>query len=103
MTFRRGRLFVSLLVGSAFALLTWMMIGNHTHPMGRGFESLGDAIMMALLPGIFAGFAVSGNIHAANAWIVALGNFLFYFGLAYLLLAIQARVRAGWRGPSGRR
>jgi hypothetical protein len=86
MTFRSGRLTSSLLSGLAFAFLTWLMIGDHPDPIafGKGFDWLGQAIIILLLPGIIAGFSVSNNIHIADTWVVASGNCLFYFALAYL-------------------
>jgi hypothetical protein len=59
------------------------MIGDHRyhHPIGSGFEWLGQVIIILLLPGLFTGFMVSGNVQVANTWVVALGNFVFYFGL----------------------
>jgi len=49
--------------------------------------------MILLLPGMFAGVMVSGNIHVANNWIVALGNFIFYFGVVYLVLANREKLK----------
>ncbi len=43
--------------------------------------------MIFLLPGIFAGVAVSSNIHDFNVWVVATGNFIFYLGTTYFILA----------------
>jgi len=85
------RLISSLLVGLAFAFLTWVMIGDHPHsylhPSGGGLEYLGEAIMIFLLPGIFAGVAVNSNIYGFNVWVVATGNFIFYLGTTYFILA----------------
>jgi len=96
MGLRKNRLIGSLLLGLAFASLTWVMIGDHAsvRPTGIGFEYIGEVIMVLLLPGMFTGVMVSGNIHVANTWIVALGNFVFYFGLAYLAGTYCERRRA---------
>jgi hypothetical protein len=90
------RLTSSFLVGLAFAFLAWVMIGEHADPRttGIGFEYLGEVIMILLLPGMFAGVMVSGNIHLANTWIVSLGNFVFYFGVLYFILAVREKRRA---------
>jgi hypothetical protein len=79
------------------------MIGNHTYrrPTGIGFEYLGEVIMILLLPGMFAGVMVSGNIHVASTWVVALGNFLFYFGVVYLVLANREKRKAKHRTVLG--
>jgi hypothetical protein len=100
---RRGsRLGGSLVVGLAFAFLTWLIIGDHPYhrgdhpfePTGIGFVYLGEVIMILLLPGMFAAVMVSGNIHIASTWIVALGNFVFYFGVVYLILANREKRKA---------
>lgn len=95
----RSRLIVSLAVGFAFAFLTWVMIGNHPlgRPTGLGFEYLGEVIMILLLPGMSAGVMVSGNIHVASTWIVAFGNFIFYLGVVYLILASREKRKAKHR------
>jgi hypothetical protein len=96
MAFRSGRLIVPLLSGLAFALLTWLVIGDHPEPnwTGRGIEWLGYPVMILLFPGFIAGFAVSNNIHIADTWVVASGNFLFYFGLTYLVGRFRERRKA---------
>ncbi len=103
MALRSSRLIGSLVVGLAFAFLTWVMIGNHPYrrPTGIGFEYLGEVIMILLLPGMFAGVMVSGNIHVANTWVVALGNFIFYFGVVYLVLANREKRKAKHRTVLG--
>jgi hypothetical protein len=108
MALRSTRLIASLLSGLAFAFLTWLTIGDHPYPrpIESGFEWVGQAIIVLLLPGFFAGFVASGNIHVANTWVVALGNFAFYFGLAYLVGTSwekrKARRRTGSHpGPVG--
>jgi hypothetical protein len=90
------RLFGSFTVGLAFAFLTWVMIGDHAHPIAipNELELLGAVLMFLLLPGMIAGFPISGNIHIANTWFVALGNFVFYFGIAYLALMNRERRKA---------
>lgn len=43
--------------------------------------------MILLLSGMSVDVMVSDNIHFANTWVVALGNFIFYFEIVYLVLA----------------
>ena len=90
-----SRLVGSLVVGLVFAFLTWVMIGNNAYgrPTGIAFEYLGEVIMILLLPGLFAAVMASGNIHIGSTWIVVLGNFVFYFGVAYLVLANREKRR----------
>ena len=93
---RFNNAFLALVVGVAFGLLTWVMIGGKIHPAptGLGFEYVGEAIMIVLLPGIFAGAMVSGNIHLFDVWVVAIANTVFYFGVVYLALTRLAKRRA---------
>jgi hypothetical protein len=96
MPFRSKRLFGPLLSGLAFALLTWLIIGDHGLPnwTGRGSEWLGYPVMILLFPGFIAAFAVSNSIHIADTWVVASGNFVFYFGLTYLVGGFRAKRKA---------
>ena len=97
------RLIGSLVVGLAFAFVTWLMIGDYPHPhasphlTGIEFEYLGEITMILLLPGMVIGVMVSGNIHVTDTWVVALGNFVFYFGVAYFILRGIAKRKAGSR------
>ncbi len=86
MASRRGRMVGSLASGLIFALLTWLMIGDHPsfYLMGSRFEWLAKGVFVLVFPGIFAGPIVSGNIHVVNTSVASFANFLFYFGLAYL-------------------
>jgi hypothetical protein len=90
------RLICSLLVGFAFALLTWLIFGNHIHlhHVGAGLEYLGWVITIVSLPGLFTGVAVSGNIHGGGIGLAVLGNFLFYFVATYIILTIWERRKA---------
>jgi hypothetical protein len=88
----RYRLICPVFAGSAFALLTWIILGDHLPASGFG-DYPGPALIF-ILPGLFAGFAVSGNVHVANIWIAAIGNFVFYSGIVYLLLGFWTRRRA---------
>lgn len=84
----RNRLLIgSLLSGLASAFVTWLMIGDHAafDLMGSRFKWLGGGMYILVLPGLFAGMIVSGNVHLGNTWVVALGNFLFFFSLVYFI------------------
>jgi len=119
---RGSRLIGSLVVGLVFAFLTWVVIGDHPYrrPPGNGLEYLGwvifgnlpyrgigsseylgEAVTILLLPGMFAAVMVSGNIHIASTWIVALGNFVFYFGVVYLVLVNREKRKAKRRTALG--
>jgi hypothetical protein len=96
------RLLGSLFVDLAFAFLTWVMIGDHPHlhPHPSGLEHLGKAIMILLLPGIFAGVAVSSDIHDFNVWVMATGDFIFYCDATYFVLSTVDKRKAKSRGLS---
>jgi hypothetical protein len=100
---RGSRLIGSLVVGLVFAFITWVMIGNNAYgrPTGIAFEYLGEVIMILLLPGLFAAVMVSGNIHIGSTWIVVLGNFIFYFGAVYLVLANREKRKSKRRTALG--
>jgi hypothetical protein len=86
----------SLLVGFAFAFLTWVFIGGHLYPrqIGSGLEYLGYVITILLLPGLFTDIVVSGNIHGGSIGLAVLGNFLFYFGSTYFIFVIWDKRKA---------
>lgn len=91
------RLIGSLLVGFAFAFLTWLIFGGHLpYPrhIGRGLEYLGWVITIVSLPGLFTAMVASGNVHGGNTALAVLGNFLFYFGVTYFILAIWEKRNA---------
>jgi hypothetical protein len=41
------------------------------------------AVMPFLIPGCIVGIIFSGNVHAFSTRAVAVGNFVFYFGLTF--------------------
>ena len=87
------RLLASITTGLAFALLTQVLMGDHSYrpAPGIGFVYLGELLVILLLPGIFASVMVSGNVHLFSAWIAALGNFVFYFSVVYVTLTRRKR------------
>lgn len=102
MASKRGRLVSSLASGLAFALLTWLMIGDHPSfdLLGSRFEWLAMGLFIFVIPGIFAGPIVSGNVHVVDAWVASLANFLFYFGLVYLGGTLWQKRKAKAEGPN---
>jgi hypothetical protein len=81
------KLLLALLIASGSGVLSFLMIRS-PQEMGAG------AIL--LFPGAVA-IITSGNVHDFRAWVVALGNFAFYFGVVYLVWEICERYagRAG--------
>ena len=52
------------------------------------------------MPGALVAVIVSGwKVHDIDFWVLELGNFAFYFGLAYLTLTIWARLETKSRRP----
>lgn len=45
-----------------------------------------------LFPGFVIAIITSGNVHAFRTWVVALGNFAFYFGVVCLAWKIWERL-----------
>ena len=90
----KNRLIYSAIAGATFALLTWILFGDHFHStVIRTLVEYSGAVIVFLLPGIVLGFAVSRNIHAASTGIVAIGNFLFYSVLVYFLIVLWTKRR----------
>jgi len=88
-----GRLIGSLVVGFTFAFLTWLTVGGDFSPFSVGpeFRFLFAIISILLIPGMFLGFLLSQNVHIINIWLMVVGNFIIYFGVAYLVLATRAK------------
>lgn len=42
--------------------------------------------------GAVIAIAASGNVHSFSEWALTLGNFAFYFGLAYLICSVYVRL-----------
>lgn len=73
---KKARLFFALLIASVFGALSVLMIQLP--------DRIGPASIL-LFPGAVLGIVTSGNVHDFRTWVVALGNFAFYFGIAYLV------------------
>jgi hypothetical protein len=78
----KARLFFALLIASVFGTLSVLMI--------QFPDRIGPASIL-LFPGAVLGIITSGNVHDFRTWVVALGNFVFYFGIAYLIWGIWER------------
>ena len=91
----KTRLIRSLLVGFAFAFLTWLLIQGHlsARNAGAAITWLGTAIVVLLSPGIITGIITSGNVHTFSEWIVVSANFVFYSALSYLFLMVWQKFR----------
>jgi hypothetical protein len=99
----RNRLIASFAVGLAFAFLTWLTVGGGLSPfsIGAEFRFLFGIISILLIPGMFLGFLLSRNVHIVNIWLMVMGNFIVYFGAAYLVLAKWEKRRAAAKRKLG--
>ena len=92
------RLLYSLAVGCVFAFSTLMMIEFPVLSSIAVVAWLEHLFSVLLMPGFFIGFTVIGNIHVTSPWVVTSANFVFYFGLAYLLLMVSGKLKAKLQG-----
>ncbi|HZR64236.1 MAG TPA: hypothetical protein VFA85_03755 [Terriglobales bacterium] len=67
---KNTRLFLTFLIGAAFGCLSVLMIDFP--------DRVGPAVVFCL-PGVLLAIIASGNVHDFNTWVVATGNFGFYF------------------------
>ena len=79
----RTVLIIAGLLGTCAGVLSYLLLEDVGH--------LPYWTPAVLIPGMILGIAVSGNVHAFSTWASALGNFLFYFGVVYLVNAIRQR------------
>jgi len=99
-----NRLIASLAVGIIFAFLTWLTVGGDLSPLSVGpeFRFLFGIISVLLIPGMFLGFLLGHNVHIVNIWLMVMGNFIVYFGVAYLVLAKWEKRRGNHQKKMGR-
>lgn len=94
----------SFAVGLTFASLTWLTVGGDLSPLSVGpeFRFLFGIISILLIPGMFLGFLLSHNVHIVSIWLMVMGNFIIYFGVAYLVLAKREKRRGNRQKEMGR-
>lgn len=98
----RNRLIASFAVGLTFAFLTWLTVGGLSPlSVGSEFRFLFGIISILLIPGMFLGFLLGHNVHIVNIWLMVIGNFIVYFGAAYLVLAKWEKRRAAAKRKMG--
>ena len=88
-----GRLRYPLAVGSVFGFWTAVESWVFNQPAIREPLWLLNLAGTLLLPGYLAGFIANGNIHVYNPWVATIANFVFYFGLTWLVLKALAKLR----------
>jgi hypothetical protein len=92
----RRRLYALLTAGFVALLTIWMLefTASIAAWLGNGvLARIGTLLFSLVMPGLLIGYAVSGNIHVAQTWLVVLANFIFYYGVAYVTQGIWARLR----------
>jgi len=73
------------MVGFIFASLTsWSFRNVVVSDWAAPFRSLLDVFLM---PGLLVSVALAGNVHTYQAGPAAMGNFIFYFVVAWILRA----------------
>jgi hypothetical protein len=98
----RNRLIASLAVGLIFAFLTWLTVGDLSPlSVGPEFRFLFGIISILLIPGMFLGFILSRNIHIVNIWLMVMGNFMVYSGVAFLVLTKRGKRRSNRQEEMG--
>jgi hypothetical protein len=87
--------FVSIMVGFIFAGLTsWSFRNFVVSDCAAPFRSLLDVFLM---PGLLVSVALSGNVHTYEAGPAAMGNFIFYFVVTYICVAVWQKYRTGFK------
>jgi hypothetical protein len=99
----RNRLIASFAAGLIFAFLTWSIIGGDLSPLSVGpeFRFLFGIISILLIPGMFLGFILSRNVHIVNIWLIVMGNFMVYSGVAFLVLTKRWKRRSNRQEEMG--
>jgi hypothetical protein len=83
---------IAIVVG---CLLTIVPIAVIRSISNGNITSLTFAAANLALPGTLMGLILSGRrIDDVNQWIVGFSNFVFYSGLAYLILTASIRIRS---------
>ncbi len=83
---KSGTIFSAFLVGSFFAAATLERI---YHPEISDIRIIDCPLFCLTLPGFTVACAISGDVNIHKTSVVATANFMFYFGVAWLL-------RRGW-------
>lgn len=86
--------------GCLFAALTFVIQNLSALSSDRAVSTAQAVAFAFLMPGLTCAFAFSGNAHAFHLWIAALGNFVFYFALCWMVvrlvrILLQRRRRQG--------
>jgi len=83
------------MVGFIFAGLTsWSFRNFVVSDCAAPFRSLLDVFLM---PGLLVSVALSGNVHTYEAGPAAMGNFIFYFVVTYICVAVWQKYRTGFK------
>ncbi len=80
-----------ILLGSASTFLTFhlgSLLALDPNPLMRTLKAAAFALVV---PGLIATI-VLGNIHALHVWIMAIVNFLFWFGFGWLFAYFVAKL-----------
>ena len=80
--------------GRRTALIDGSVLGVGMAAATLGLEHPGSgSIVTLLIPGLFFSIIISGNVHAFPLSVAAIGNFLFWFVLCWLIGWLIAKLR----------
>ena len=93
MTFREKTLSVGIGVGLLFALLTSQIQALSTISSNVWVGAVQVTLMSMILPGMFLGMTVTGNVHDFEVWVAVMANAVFYFLLCLAIGWVVGRFR----------
>jgi hypothetical protein len=93
MTFREKTLWVAVAVGVLFGLLTSQVGSLSTISPNPFVGAVQMVLMCTILPGMFFGMVVTGNIHDFQLWVGIIANGVFYFLLCLMIGRVIGRLR----------
>jgi hypothetical protein len=80
----------ALITGFVFTFGPWILAPFFTGDIPYW---QGKILDLLYFPGLLAAFAFGESIHSAKTWQLTLGNFVFYAGLTWLVLAVWEVLR----------
>jgi len=87
------RIFLAITWGLLIGCMTFL-VGSIAAPSHNPIiETMKIAVMIIIIPGLYLGAAISGNIHAFDLGPCALVNAVIQFGLSWLLFPLLMRFK----------
>jgi hypothetical protein len=95
---RRSSVVIATGLGCAFAILTLKIENIAGVASNPAVVELNNLALRLLIPGILGSIAITGNANAFHLWIAAAWNFIFYFLLCWVIIALVRRVLRRYHG-----